>query len=464
MFVLNKTFVRIFVWSVLAAIFMLGLPLVAVQEEQIAPEAGTWHTYLLESGSELRLDAPPGDEATAAEIETLQSLLAEVDDGMRDQIRYWSVGSPAYRWNELAREDMANRAMGLPVAIRGLALMNVAIYDGIIAAWDTKYAFNRPRPSAVEPSLETIIATPDSPAYPAEHAVAAAAASEVLAALLPDQADFYRAQAEAAADAMLHSGIYYPSDIEAGMALGRMVAQRAVEWAQNSNFDLSGPSEINGGEGKWNATNPILPLAGTWRPWTLTSGDEFRPGPPPAYGSDELEAEMQELRDMERTPRTNTWARFYEYGAGPNQAYSHWVLLTSQLIWEYGYDSNPPLASLIYTTMTAATYDAVIATWDAKYHYLGIRPFQYDPEFTPVFDTPNHPSYPAAHSVLTSTTLGTLAHWFPSDAEELVARAHFVGESRLWGGIHFRSDIVAGEEIGQKIVERVLTPFNDITF
>src|SRR5690606_21596681 len=96
-----------------------------------------------------------------------------------------------------------------------------------------------------------------------------------------------------------------------------------------------------------------------------------------------------------------------------------WTLLTSQLIWEYGYEDNPPLAALIYATMTVAFYDAVVAVWDAKYHYLGIRPFQYDPAFTPVFDTPNHPSYPGAHSVLSSALLTTLAHWFPGDAEEL---------------------------------------------
>jgi membrane-associated phospholipid phosphatase len=449
-------------WMALALLIVLftGLPVVA-QMDPIAPDAGGWSTYLLESGSELRLDAPPD---AAAEVADVQALLAEVNDDMRDRIRYWSVGSPAYRWNELARKEMANRAMGLPVAVRGQALMNVAISDATIVAWNAKYTFNRPRPSEVEASLQTVISTPNSPSYPAEHAVAAGAASEVLAHLLPDMADFYREQAEAAAAAMLHSGIYYPSDIEAGLELGRMVAERAIEWSQNSNFDTGGPTEINGGEGKWFATNPILPLAGTWRTWTLASGDEFRPEAPPAFGSDELEAEMQELRDLERNPRTDAWARFYEYGTGPRHAYADWTLLTSQLIWEYGYEDNPPLSALIYATMNVAFYDAVVATWDAKYHYLAIRPFQYDPEFVSVIPAPNHPSYPGAHSVLSMALLTTLAHWFPGDAEELVELAHFVGETRIWGGIHFRSDIVVGEEMGFQIAELVTAPYRDIAF
>ena len=43
-------------------------------------------------------------------------------------------------------------------------------------------------------------------------------------------------------------------------------------------------------------------------------------------------------------------------------------------------------------------YDIGIACWEAKYTYWAIRPFQLDPGVKPVFATPNHPSYPAAHA------------------------------------------------------------------
>ena len=69
-----------------------------------------------------------------------------------------------------------------------LALVNVAIYDATIAAWDAKYVYNRPRPSEADPTLTTVVPNPNSPTYPSEHAAAAGAASTVLGYLFPKDA------------------------------------------------------------------------------------------------------------------------------------------------------------------------------------------------------------------------------------------------------------------------------------
>lgn len=429
----------------------------------VAPEAGSWHTWLLESGSELRLDAPPDEAATMSEIEELHSLVATVDDNMRAQIRYWNASVPAYRWNKLASEEYFNRAISHPVSAYGLALMNVAIYDATIAAWDTKYAFMRPRPSEVDESLTTQVPVPHSPAYPSEHAVAAGAASVVLARLFPDKADFFTAQAEAATNAMLHSGIYYPSDIEAGFALGQQVGQRAVAWADANPLNLAPVETIDGGEGKWHGTNPIMPNAGTWPTWVLSSPDEFRPIPPLEVGSDVLEAEMQELRDIERTMPRSVFVRYWEFGSGAFQGNLRWTQLASTLIWEHGVDNNPPFGALVYAAMHIAGFDAAVSVFEAKYHYLTIRPGQYDPDFQTIIPTPNHPSYPSAHSVISMSMLATLGGLFPDNAEELIAISKQGGESRLWGGIHFRHDVVIGEEMGFKIADKVLAPFETLS-
>ena len=55
---------------------------------------------------------------------------------------------------------------------------------------------------------------------------------------------------------------------------------------------------------------------------------------------------------------------------------------------------NPQASVLPFVTL----YDIGIACWEAKYTYWAIRPFQLDPDVKPVFATPNHPSYPAAHA------------------------------------------------------------------
>ena len=87
------------------------------------------------------------------------------------------------------------------------------MYDAIIAAWDSKYAYNRPRPGVSDPSLTTAVPTPRSPSYPSEHAVVAGAASAVLAYLFPDDAARLSSLADEDGKTQLLAGIEYPSDV-----------------------------------------------------------------------------------------------------------------------------------------------------------------------------------------------------------------------------------------------------------
>jgi hypothetical protein len=95
----------------------------------------------------------------------------------------------------------------------------VAIYDATIAAWDSEYTYNRRHSGEVDPGLTTVIANPRSSSHPSEHAVAAGAASAVLAYIFPDCAAFFAEQAEAAGRSLLLAGVAYPSDVEAGLEL-----------------------------------------------------------------------------------------------------------------------------------------------------------------------------------------------------------------------------------------------------
>jgi hypothetical protein len=82
-------------------------------------------------------------------------MAAERDAAALDQVSYWDSGAPGYRWNEIAVAQGLKDGIAL-AAYRVLALVNVAIYDATIAAWDAKYVYNRPRPSEAEPSLTTV--------------------------------------------------------------------------------------------------------------------------------------------------------------------------------------------------------------------------------------------------------------------------------------------------------------------
>jgi membrane-associated phospholipid phosphatase len=445
-----RTYLKYFVTALLIVVRCTSWTLA-----QLEPNAGTWQTWVLSSGQELRLAPPPDAATTESELEQLQSLAAVRDEAALELIHYWDTGSPGFRWNELALQQALKNGIGGPRASRIMALLNVAIYDATVAAWDSKYAYNRPRPSA-ESSLETAIPTPSSPAYPSEHAVAAGAASTVLAYLFPDDAASFQAKAEEAGQSRLLAGTDYPSDVTAGLELGREVGNQIIAWAKQDGSDAQWTGSVPTEAGKWNGTKPAEPLAGTWQTWVLGSPDQFRPGPRAAYNSEQMVAELEELKTFERTNLTNITASYWEYYGG-RAVFEFYTNQVSQKLLEHRSDTNPPLAARAYALQATALYDTFVACWDAKYAYWEVRPFQLDPTLTTVFTTPNHPSYPAAHASLAGAMETVMGYLFPRDAAYFTKIADDESMSRLWAGIHFRSDIEAGRSLGQQVGTTVVT-------
>ena len=441
----------------LAGVLLLNFSVATAQSDMmIEPEAGSWPTWLLDSGDQMRVDAPPDEAATADEIAQLVEMANERDDQALQQIAYWNAGPPSYRWNQIVVGEIDKRGIPGTSSSRVLALVHAAVSDATIAAWDSKYTYNRLRPSEVNPDLTTVIPNPPSPSYPSEYAVTAGAATAVLSWLFPNDAEYFEAQAQAAVNSRLLAGVEYPSDVEAGLELGRRVAELAIAWGEADGSTAPWEGSIPTDPTGWTGENPVAPQSAYWQTWALSSPDQFLPEPPPAYDSEQLAAEMEELRSFERTPVSNGKALYWEYGSGARYDNFHWNDTASRLILEAHWNDNAPRAAQVYTLINIAAYDAQIACFYAKYTYWAIRPFQYDPEFTTVFPTPNHPSYPAAHSCGTMSMAAILAGLFPLNADALLALAHEAGEARIWGGIHFRSDIIAGEALGTNVANAVL--------
>src|SRR5260370_31674287 len=147
-------------------ISVLALLSLQIAFAQVEPKAGTWSTWVAPPVSQLRLPAPPAAANAAAEIQIIKNLMAEGNNTTRAQIAYWDAGSPGYRWEQIAAAQMLAQNVPAPLFTRGMALMSVAIYDATIAAWDSKYAYNRPRPNAVDKTINPLVAAPDSPSYP----------------------------------------------------------------------------------------------------------------------------------------------------------------------------------------------------------------------------------------------------------------------------------------------------------
>ena len=162
------------------------------------------------------------------------------------------------------------------------------------------------------------------------------------------------------------------------------------------------------------------------------------------------------LKNFPRTPQTNNEALFWEAAVGGLRAHQYWNEQLSKKTLEYRLDNNPPRAARAFVLPFVTLYDAGIACWEAKYTYWAIRPFQLDPEVKPAFATPNHPSYPAAHACASISITRVLGYLFPRDADALAALGERAAESRLWAGIHYRSDIVAGRQLALAVANRVI--------
>jgi membrane-associated phospholipid phosphatase len=442
---------------IIYAIMLLSgyvLPAVAEHTGPVEPRAGTWKTWIVTSPQ--RVPPPPDSTATEQELAELASLVAKRDPTSLDQIAYWDTGSPSYRWSEIAIAEMIKRNMLSLMAMRDLALMHVAIYDAMVAAWDSKYAYNRSHPSALRADLSTVVPNPPSPSYPAEHAVAAGAASEVLAYLFPDRADFFRQKAEEAARSRLMAGVNYPSDIAAGMELGKRVAASVIDYGRSDGSDAKWTGSVPTGPGKWTGTNPVLPMVATWKPWVLSSQSEFRTPPPVPYDSPAKAAELAELKNFPRTPATNVEAMFWESAVGGLRSHQYWAEQIGRKTLEYRLDYDAPRAARDYALPYITLTDAFIACWDSKYTYWAIRPFQLDPDLKTVVPTPNHPSYPSAHACTSIAVGKVLGYLFPRDADYFAALGERAAESRIWAGIHYRSDIDEGRKLALGVADKVI--------
>jgi len=418
---------------------------------QVEPTAGAWQTWVIASGAKFRLPPPPSDAATAGEIQWLKGQIAGVNDIALAQIAYWNAGSPAYRWVQIASQEMVRRGIAAPLYTRDIALVTTAIYDATVAAWDTKYTYKRPHPSETDPSVKPLLAVPRSPSYPSEHAVAAGAAAAVLSYLFPDSAIAFSDLADEAARSRLYAGTQYPSDTIAGLQLGKMVGAAVVDYARKDGSDavFSGSYPLT--PTKWGNANPVTPLAGTWQPWVLSAGNQLRLDPPPANDSPDFAAQVAGVKGFVRTNTTNHSAWFWQ----PSFV-TPWLDTVHRELFENNLAANPPRAARAYALATIAQHDATIACWDTKFAYLELRPSLADSTVTTLFANPGHPGFPSGHACASGASGAILGYLFPADAGALTDQATDAGLSTFYAGIHTMFDVGQGLKLGQSVAAKLI--------
>lgn len=418
------------------------------QSDLIEPKAGTWKTWVITSAEDFRVPPPPANSAT--ELQQLRDLIAKNDAQVAATITFWDAGSPGYRWIELVNNRLL-QGQQIPYAHRVYTYLTMAIYDATIAAWESKYFYNRPRPSEADATLTTALPTPRSPSYPSEHAAAAGAAATVLSYFFPDEASSFQAMAEEAAQSRVLAGVQFPSDASAGLKLGQGVAEQVVARAKADGSDAVWSGTVPTGPCMWSGDKPANATMPNWQPILLQAASEFRPPTPPDCKSAAVKAEVDAVRQFERKFPNNYKAFYWQSPAG---LFTSWYDYASKWMFEDKTDLNPPRAARAYALLAAVNYDAFIASNDGKFAYWYLRPNQLDPSITPLFAVPPFPSYPSNHSTLSTAKCEVLAYLFPSRQVFIRAVGKEAGDSRIWAGIHYEMDNKAGAALGKAVAAK----------
>jgi hypothetical protein len=331
-------------------------------------------------------------------------------------------------WNRLALGMIEKHKPSQQAALRGMAYLTLAQFGAIDAAQG-----HGQRPTVTSGAI-------------------AGASAAVLAYLFPVDAAAFEAEVRAR-EAALEPG--RDAGFRAGATLGRAIGAKAVARARSDRFDAPWTGTVPSGPGIWFSSAvppapPALPLLGQVQPFFMSSGNHFRPAPPPVFGSSAFQEALEEVRLIAdtRTPRQDSIAKFWGMATGTLIA-GFWNSTASELIERQRLGEREAAHAL--ALMNTAAMDGLIACADAKFTYWLLRPSQADPAITTAVGLPNFPAYPSNHACFSGAAAYVLGSLFPDDRQRLRGMAYDAGISRVFGGIHYRFDSDAGLEIARKI-------------
>ena len=230
--------------------------------------------------------------------------------------------------------------------------------------------------------------------------------------------------ADEAAISRLSAGTNVRSDVEAGTAIGRAVAERAVARGQADGSDaVWDGSGRPTGDGSWQPTPPRyrpatarpvgrhLDAMGARRAATPTDRRHRRPGArPPGRPNSRRCRRPSPTGRPSRKPPSGFWAG----GPGTVTPAGLWTQIARDLVVRDGLDL--PHAARVLALTTVAMSDAFVCCWDAKYAYWSARPITADPTLDVLIPTPPFPSYTSGHSTISAAAATVLGHLFPADA------------------------------------------------
>jgi hypothetical protein len=388
------------------------------------------------------------------------------------------AGDVVLEWNELLLQSLAAQPPRVPLS-RNMALVHVAMFDAV---------------NAIDRSYEPYYADVHASRGSSKEAAAAQAAHDTLTALYPARQAIY--------DAALAEDL---AGISAGLArqgvdVGKEVARQVLELRANDGATaVATYTPPNNNPGQWQPTPPDFSPAGNVHhqnvtPFAVESSAQFRPGPPPALTSAEYAEDFNEVKSLGRASGSTRTAEQTQIGLLWRQA------LTNHQVWnriaqDVAEDKGLSLTenARLFALMDMALHDGLATSFGTKYHYGLWRPVtairragedgnpstEADPTWTTLHPTtPPYPSYSGNAATIGAVSAKVLAgflgtddvafdvHWdaygFPGvtrSYDGFWEAAQELADSRIYGGIHFRFDNEAGQQIGADVAGYVMNHF-----
>ncbi|MCF2489857.1 vanadium-dependent haloperoxidase [Dyadobacter sp. CY347] len=287
------------------------------------------------------------------------------------------------------------------------------------------------------------------------------------------------------------------------MRLGQAVADSILTWSARDNYAKTRAKRryaYSKQKGKWTPTPPgfidaVEPYWSQIRPVSLDSAGQFKPVPPPAFSTDTASIFMKEVREVynvtqklgkEQVLIASFWDcnPFYlntqghlNFATKKLSPGGHWISIAGQAMESKAKNWHETTAAYMLTSM--ALFDAFISCWDEKYRSQFIRPetvinAYIDEKWRPMLQTPPFPEYTSGHSVISAAAAvvltSILGDVFPFEDhtetdyglpvrafKSFHAAAEEAGISRFYGGIHYRSSIVNGQQQGELVGRHLLS-------
>ena len=269
------------------------------------------------------------------------------------------------------------------------------------------------------------------------------------------------------------------------------------------------PKYFSDGKGGTYAPGCLTPFWDKVEPIALKSGDQFRPGPPPMIGSEQLKTEVKEVIDLQvnLTDYQKALVEFMRDGPQSVQQAGHWLKFAQEVSRRDNHTLDEDVKMYFYNQVVAM--DAFIASWDSKMFYDYARPYalvhqyydkqkikawggegkgmvdmdgkEWRPYSPEIFLCPPFPSYTSGHSTISGGCAEALKIWTGSDEfgseatlvsgaltepdnlgdtitlkfPTFTETAEMAGISRVLGGYHIQADNVAGLELGRNVAKEV---------